>query len=193
MDEPLSTARNLREEAERLLESTGIVRLLSRHGAVSATGSYLYDLMTWRDVDLCLALEDPGSLDVVFEIGRGLAALQGVGAMYYRNELVLETEGNPRAVFWCVEVRDEDGAEWKVDVLIAKPEEVARVLAPGRRLVEELTEESRASILEIKAALSREPGYRREFSGRDVYEAVLRHGVGSLEEWRAWWATGRGG
>jgi hypothetical protein len=193
MDEPLSRARRLRREAERLLADTGMVRLLSRYGTVTPTGSYVYDLMTWRDVDLCLALDDPGGLERAFEIGRGLAALPGVGAMYFRNEFVLETEGNPSAVFWCVEARAEDGQDWKVDVLIADPEEVARVTSPGEGLLEELTEESRASILEIKAALSREPGYRREFRSEDVYEAVLRHGVASLDEWRAWWDAGRDG
>ena len=184
----IARAERLELVADRLLENTGLLDLLARYGLVTPTGSYVYGLMTRRDIDLCLAL-DPIELPVVFEIGREIAALPGVGSMLFRNEHVLETEGNPHAMFWRVTVRGPDEADWTVEVLIAAPDEVARVVAPGERLVSELTPESRAAILEIKS----DPAYRVEFGSRDVHEAVLHHGLGSVEELRAWWEGRRPG
>ena len=59
MDAPHTRARRLRDDAERLLAVTGMVELLSRYGPVTPTGSFAYDLMTWRDIDLCLAVDRP--------------------------------------------------------------------------------------------------------------------------------------
>ena len=179
MDEHRARATELRAAAAKLLEDTGLIDLLARHGTVTLTGSFVYDLMTWRDVDVCLAT-DPVEPAVAFEVGREIAALPGVHTMLFRNEHVLETPGIPHGMIWCATVRDPDGADWKVDLLIADPEEVARVVAPGERLVAELTEETRAAILEIKTAAG------EEASGMRVYDAVLRHGVRTVEEWRAW-------
>ena len=33
---------------------------------------------------------------------------------------------------------------------------------------------------------TRQPEYRREYGSRQVYEAVLDHGVETLEEWDDW-------
>jgi hypothetical protein len=60
-----------------------------------------------------------------------------------------------------------------VDLLVADPDEVERVVAPGRAVVAELTPERRAAILGLKL----DPGYRREYGSREVHEAVLDHGV----------------
>jgi hypothetical protein len=178
MTSPLVRARELRAAAKKLYEDTGLIDLLARHGEVTLIGSYVYDLMTWRDVDLCVAV-DPVELSVAFEIGHEIAAIEGVGKLIFRNEHVLDTPGNPRGMIWCATVRDADGENWKVDLLIAEPSEVARVVAPGQRVMAELTEETRAAILEIKTAVG------SGVAGTAVYDAVLHHGVRTVEEFRA--------
>ena len=135
MEDCVRLAGDLRLEADLLLARTGILERLSRHGKVEVTGSYAYDLLTRRDIDICLAMK---SLHVfpVFEVGRTLAEIPGVGQLSYRNELIIETEGNPVGVFWGLTL---DGS-WTVEVLLAEPAEVRRIVDPLRDLLLEITE-----------------------------------------------------
>ncbi|MBN2053444.1 hypothetical protein JW905_00895 [bacterium] len=183
----LHAAAHLRQEADRLLQHTALLTLLAGYGTVHLTGSYCYDLMTWRDIDLCVATNDL-STPAMFELGRAMAALPHVGSMYYRNELVMQTKGNPLAVFWCVDFYLPDAIDWKVDILLASPEEVQRVLTPGQELMSRITPAAREAILRIKGELGGRPGYRREFGSRAVYRAVIEDQVATLEEWEDWWA-----
>jgi hypothetical protein len=189
-EDPLRTAARLRAGADELLRSTGLLSLVGHYGQTCATGSYAYDLMTWRDIDLCVATEDL-SVGTMFRLGAALAALPHVGSMYYRNEFVMQTQGNPLAVFWCVDFYLPEQEKWKVDLLFAGAEEVGRVLLPGRQLQERLTPEAREAILHIKAVLCRRPAYRQEYGSQAVYRAVTEGNVRTVEEWEAWWAAER--
>jgi hypothetical protein len=173
-------AKDLRQEADLLLARTSLLEKLSHHGLVEVTGSYAYDLLTRRDLDICLTMK---SVHVypVFEVGRTLAEIEGVGKLAYRNELVLETEGNPVGVFWGLTL----GGNWPVEILLAESTEVRRIVDSLRDLLLEITEEQWLSILRIKSALTGHPGYRTEFKSTDIYEAVVREGVSDLD---GWWA-----
>jgi hypothetical protein len=172
-------AKELRREADLLLARTGLLEKLSRHGKVEVTGSYAFDVMTRRDLDVCVAME---SLHVhpVFEVGRTLAELPGVGRLFYRNELVLKTAGNPVGVFWGFTLDD-----WPIEVLLAEPDEVRRVVDPLRELLAYVTEEQWRAIVRIKSALTGDPAYRRDFRSTDIYEAVVRDGVTDVAGFRA--------
>lgn len=182
----LEQAERLHEEATELLRETDLVAILKNYGEVYLTGSYLYEVMTWRDIDLCLQVEHV-DIPAVFELGRVLSSLPHVGFMYYRNEFVLKTPGNPRAVFWCVDFVFSPNAKWKVDILISTTTHVKPIVDEGRELSERLTPRSRETVIKLKSVLGELPGYRREFRSSDIYTAVLDHGVTSVEEWHHWW------
>jgi hypothetical protein len=188
MQDELARANELGSEATRLLEATGLLTLLSRYGEVHVTGSYYYDLMTWRDIDLCLAVKRVQT-QTVFDLGREIADLPSVGSMYYRNEFVMETPSNPRAVFWCVDFYQPADTKWKVDVLISTHDEVAQVLSPGEALKKRLSPQEREDILRIKSVLCQRPGYREEFGSTSIYQAVLEHGISTVEDWDSWWKS----
>jgi hypothetical protein len=181
----LAAASRLRTEADELLRSTGLMPLLGPYGKVYSTGSYAYDLMTWRDIDLCVATEDL-SVGTMFRLGSALAELPHVGSMYYRNEFVMRTPGNPLAVFWCVDFYLPGKEKWKVDVLLAGPDEVRRVLLPGEQLQKSLTPEAREAILRIKDVVCRRPAYRQEYGSQAIYRAVIEGNVMSVEGWDEW-------
>jgi len=186
MMDVLEQSRKLKAEADRLLAQSGLLSLLGEYGTVHPTGSYLYDLLTWRDIDLCLAV-DVLSHDVVLDIAKRVAAVPHVGSMYYRNELVMQTQGNPQAIFLCIDFYLPGDARWKVDILVAQDREVQRVLQPGREMCERFTPETSEVIVRIKGDVCQRPGYRREFSSRTVYEAVLEYGIRTVDEWDIWY------
>ncbi len=185
-EDPELAAASLHAEAVELLRSTELLTLLGRYGDVYATGSYAYHLMTWRDIDLCVTTTDLG-LATVFHLGRELAALPNVGSMYYRNEFVLQTPGNPSAIFWCVDFYPPQREPWKVEILLGGADEVARALEPGHRLQQALTRETHEAILRIKGVACRRPEYRRAYGSQAIYRAVLEDGVRTIEEWDDWW------
>lgn len=186
MMDHLEQSAKLKGEADQLLEQSGLLVLLAEYGNVHFTGSYFYDVLTWRDIDLCLAV-DVLSHDLVLDIAKRVAAVPHVGSMYYRNELIMQTQGNPHAIFLCIDFYLSGDARWKVDILVAQDAEVQRVLESGRAMSERLTPGIREAIVRIKADICQRPGYRREFSSRTVYEAVLDHGVRTVDEWDAWY------
>ena len=176
----------LKQEADWLIAKTGVRSILAKHGGVTFTGSYFYELMTWRDVDLCLSTDDepmPIATDIAKEIGKGNA----VASIYIRNEHVLKTEGNPQAVFICTEFLPYADKLWKVDILLGTPQLVANTIAPGRALVSKLTPSTREAILSIKYELCKRPDYRQSIKSADIYQAVLDGGVRNISEWEAWW------
>jgi len=181
----LHRARELRAEADAFLAETGLPERLREHGTFHLTGSYVYDLMTRREIDVCLAVEAPRPGIVHDIIGRLLATTQVV-SLRYRNELALRTEGNPRGLLLGVDVRTSGGVEWTIDLLIADADEVERVLDRGRAVEERLGPESREAILAVKSRLGSRAAGRPVVGAEAVYDAVMNHGVRTVEEWESW-------
>lgn len=50
-------------------------------------------------------------------------------------------------------------------------------------------EELAAMVLSIKSELCQRPGYGKDPASWEVYEAITRHGVRSVEEFEAWRRT----
>lgn len=177
-------SEKIRREADALLAHSNIFETLARFGRLEITGSYFYNLMTWRDIDLCLVVSrpDPGFM---MKIGNELARIKGLATMYYRNEFVLKTPGNPKGMFWCLEIMHRKKL-WKIDILVASKNIVEKVMAPGRVLKKKLTPESRETILKLKMKLCKLKEYRRKFKSTDIYDAVLIGRVKTLREWGLW-------
>ncbi len=178
----------LKKEATQLITDMGLAEILRFHGHYYFTGSYAYNLMTRREIDVCVEVADP-QVEEIFAIGREIAALPGVGLMSFRNEFVFRTPGNPQAMFWTVDVHRLGWPKWKVDLLFATPAEVQRGLSTGAKILHELNEETRARILELKMTLSTTKEYGVTFRSTDIYEAVMMGGVKDLAGWNAWWMT----
>ncbi len=181
----LKYASKLKIEAAEILKKTKIMEILSCFGNVLLTGSYSYDLMTWRDIDLCLAVEKP-TPKLMLKIGTKLLNNKNVATMYYRNEYVLGTPGNPKAIFWCIELKDKKRKRWKIDILVSEKKTVEKVIKPGILLRKKLTPELRGKILALKGILSQKKGYRSTFRSTDIYKAVIDDNVSSISEWTKW-------
>lgn len=185
MPNPVEQAELLKREADRLLARTGIRAILAKHGDVTFTGSYFYDLMTWRDIDICLSV-DAEPMPVAAAIATEICRKNDVACIYIRNEHVLKTSGNPKAVFICMEFLSSADVIWKVDVLLGTAGLVAETVAPGKTLVSKLTPRSREAILTIKSELCKSPDYRQAIRSTDIYQAVLEGGVRNRSEWNTW-------
>ena len=183
--------RALRQEADTILFDRGLHSLLQSFGMPHYTGSYVLQLMTWRDLDVYL---ETGQLDVTsfFELGSRIAALLNPVKMSFRNETVAQTEGLPHGLYWGVYLGDERNGAWKIDVWAMRPEECQRRLAYCARLGARISAAERECILDLKSQCWRDPAYRKVYSSGDIYAAVLEHGVRDIEGFKAYLAGAKG-
>ena len=186
----LTVDAEIRAEADRLL-SRGLRDLLAAYGEVQITGSYVLELMTWRDLDIHIVRESPDRASF-FALGGRLAALLEPRRMHYRDETVQQTTGLPRGLYWGIYLGDEREGAWKIDIWASSREDYEPVRRFVERVDARLTPATRETILKIKTACWRHPQYRREFSSADVYEAVLTHGVKDVESFWSYLARDRG-
>lgn len=174
------TDEELRSEADQLLAS-GLRKILNDYGEVHIIGSYALRLMVWRDLDIHVVHP---TLDrkSFFELGGMIATLLSPHRMHYRDESIVATEGLPRGLYWGVYLGDEREGAWKIDIWVNGAEGFEAVRAYGERIRDRLTDANRELILQIKSECWRHPQYRREFSSGDIYNAVLDHGVVSIDD-----------
>ena len=169
----------LRSEADELLWKRGLHALLSKYGQVHLTGSYALKLMVWRDLDIYLATENLPIPDF-FRLGGLVADLLNSPKMNFRNERVAKTEGLPQGLYWGIYLGNEREGAWKIDIWAVTSEQLFALDEYCKDIEKRLTASSRLKILEIKAQCWKKPGYRRAFTSRDIYDAVLDEGVDNL-------------
>ena len=171
------TAEALRREGRRLLDETGLLALLSAYGRPHPTGSFVLDLMAWRDLDIELVAEAL-TVERFFDLGREIATRLKPARMSFRDERIMETPGLPNGLYWGIYLPEPEA--WKIDLWAVDQAEQDRRSPYAAWVQNALTAESRRTILEIKSAVWNDPGYRRAYSSKDIYDAVLSEGVADL-------------
>ena len=83
---------------------------------------------------------------------------------------------------WICRLSSATGHEWKVDVSIWTNGVPVEVEPFQRSLEERLSAELRLVLLRLKEAWWRDPAYPDLVGGFEIYDAVLEHGVRTLEE-----------
>jgi hypothetical protein len=174
--ELLARQESLLEEARRFAAELRISESLGRLGRVIPVGSAVTGLMVWRDVDY--TVDAPGATAAA--VWDAMAPLlRRCHAMKYLDETgdrVAETAPFERHYFVC---RIDD---WKVDVTVwtnGAPETVERY---QRELPARLDDEERLAILRLKDAWHTRPEYPEVVGAFEIYEAVLEHGVRTLDQ-----------
>jgi hypothetical protein len=171
----------LQAEASHVVAELGLPALLSRAGSVEQVGSSVSGLMVWRDLDFNILCRDL-TLERTFQVMRPLLTHPRVSRLDYRNETghhaPSELRGDERYYF-VIYYETATGDEWKIDASFWLSDAPRDQLAYIERLKKQLTAETRLAILWIKDVWRRLSTYPDEVGGFDVYEAVLRHGVGT--------------
>jgi hypothetical protein len=173
----------LQAEASAILTELDLVDRLSRIGSVRQIGSSTLGLMVWRDVDL--AISGPTvTIERALDTMRPLFLHPRVRQVRYLNETGAST---PTGVavderwYFQVFIDTRAGDEWKLDLSFWLGEELHSEPV-HEAIARELTPETRLAILWIKDRWHRLPSYRQTVSSTDIYDAVLRHGIRTPEQ-----------
>ena len=179
--------RSIREEADLLLQETGLGKITNEAG-YKPVGSYVMQTMTWRDLDF-EKKEDHPEKQHHLEFGKKLMQLDWIWEFDCMNTYITHHFPTlPAGFYWGLRGDyPKDGQTWKFDLWTARDEEFEKGNLRMTNWMNKLTDEKRFSILAIKDALCNTLEYRRTIHSIHIYEAVLECNIRTLEEFREWW------
>ncbi|GAA2405250.1 hypothetical protein GCM10010191_11330 [Actinomadura vinacea] len=191
-------AEALRREADELLYDRGLLAMAERIGETFVAGSYFYDLMSWRDLDLYIDAPEV-SIGDFFALGAELTERLGGWKSFFTDTRSRSHDGpgarenkDPRrrlrGLYWGVRLGDTRRGAWKFDIWAVDRATFELTVRQAHSFVQRLTERSRAAILRIKEPYWDGPRYPGTIRSWMVYEAVLDAGVGSIAEFEAYMA-----
>jgi hypothetical protein len=166
---------DLKAEAGRLIQECRLPELLDVYPEWFIGGSYSYDLMCWRDLDIYV-LDPEHDLKRCFEIGYELTLRLGAKKSRFTNNL----GGEPHGLYWGIKRGDERKGAWKLDVWFLDLEGYERHRTYSTEMNESLTAEIRSAILVIKEAYWWRSEYRDAVTSNLIYRAVLENDVRDL-------------
>lgn len=174
----------LRAEADRMLEESGIGKILHEEGFYPV-GSYIMRTMTWRDLDFERCDESPDWQEH-WELGTKLAKLKWVWRLA-AVDAYHDPRGPDQGYYWGLRAsRPGEKNFWKLDLWTARRGEFERG-SPKRPLWESrLNEDTRYYILSIKEAVCTLPEYRKNLLAVHIYQAVLENNVRSIDDFWDW-------
>jgi hypothetical protein len=175
----------LKAEADCLIQKSGLVELLQSYERWFIGGSYSYDLMCWRDLDVYV-LDPQPDLKRCFDIGYELTQRLGARKSRFTDNVGSE----PNGLYWGIKLGDERRGAWKLDVWFMDLSSYEQHANYCSQMRERLTGESRWAILEIKAAYWRRPEYRVSITSDLIYRAVLDHNARSVADFERFLASG---
>jgi hypothetical protein len=178
----LKQQEELQKEAHQLLDETGILEFLSKFGEIEIGGSLDSGLMVWRDIDL-------GVIAKVLDEDKYWGIVQFLfGLNNYYHSLYIQdfresvNPNSPKGLYVGLKIKFREKI-WKVDVWYVEPRKETETNY-NEWLKEQLNDENRKIILEIKSKVFEHPKYRKEISAVDIYDSVINEGIKNLEDFR---------
>ena len=157
----------------------GLRHLLDEYAPISVVGSYALQLMTWRDLDIIM---DAPTITVAefFELGRCVTTLLSAWKMFFTNNR--DHNQIPRGLYWGIRLGDIKKGAWKIDLWAFDSEQYSSKIQECEHLHSRLNAVNRLAILKLKSHLWKDPRYRDTITSQQIYDAVLDHGIHSLDD-----------
>lgn len=181
----LNLNSTIKKEADGILFEKGLLNILNSFGTPHISGSYALDLMTWRDLDIYLQVDDIHEIDF-FALGGKIRAAFNPVKMSFRNELIGKTKGLPTGLYWGIYLGNEREGAWKIDIWAVEASECQRLISSCKKIKQKLTPATELQILEIKSQCWKDPEYRRSYNSTDIYNAVLEKNIADIDGFRAY-------
>ena len=189
MNDPLLNLNSLiKKEADDILFEKGLFSILSSFGEPHISGSYALDLMTWRDLDIYLQVDNISDTDF-FTLGGKICTAFTPVKMSFRNEIIGKTKNLPAGLYWGIYLGNERAGAWKVDIWAVNTLECQRLIKFCTDIKQKLTPATALQILDIKSQCWKDPEYRRSYISMDIYNAVLEKSITNIEDFKNYLKT----
>ena len=167
----------IKAEADLLIQECRLPELLDAYSAWFVGGSYSYDLMCWRDLDVYV-VDPQHDLQRCFEVAFWLTHRLAAKKSRFTNNIGAE----PNGLYWGVKLGDARQGAWKLDIWFLDQLSYDQHANYSADMRERLTTEHRSAILEIKEGYWRRPEYRGTITGDLIYRAVLDNAVRTIRD-----------
>lgn len=122
----------IKKEADEILFEKNLFSILSSFGTPHISGSYALNIMTWRDLDIYLQVENISEMDFFVLGGKMCTAFKPV-KMNFRNELIAKTKNLPTGLYWGIYLGNERTGAWKIDIWAVNASECQRLIKLSER------------------------------------------------------------
>ena len=177
-------AAMLRDEATDLLDECGLLSVISSHGRTRVVGSYGFDLMTWRDLDISVRLPSDRDVATFFRIGNAIATRFETIRASYSDMLLREDRVFKSGLYWGIRLLHREQT-WKVDLWGFGEEEYAEKMVAFEKLRRIVERADRTAVLRVKDVACRWEQYGNGVYSTQVYDAVAG-GVTTVDEFQDW-------
>jgi len=169
----------LQNKSKDVLKRLDLINLLSNYGEVKIVGSMALGLMTWPDIDIDLESNIEINDKDYFKIVKDIFNHKSIKQLILIDNRNSFEKNRPKSMYIGI-IYDLDGIDWKVDIRYLNPS-VAWASDDLKRIKSKLTSVKIQAILEIKTAFHSHPKYRKEFSGYEIYNAVLEKDISTID------------
>jgi hypothetical protein len=188
--ELLARQAALRAEGADVLAELDLPSLFGDVGPVLIVGSFVSELMSWRDLDVGLLAGDGFSPSDVLDLLKRVVALPGFVGSYHdeRGRRCPTGEASDERYHVPFDL-DAGQGRWRIDLSIWLRDLHGHVGAWHERLRDTITDQQRLAVLRIKDVWHRLPDYPDQVSGWEIYSAVLGDGVRTPDQFARWLAA----
>ncbi len=176
--DPLLTATELKQEAKALLSFLRLEERIAPFGRVKWVGSFAWDLMTWKDVDLQVLLHPGASSRALFNaLFLAFSSLDETRQLNHIRFIGHFKPHMPRGhCLGLVCAFPGESVLWKADIWVLSPEAQAQSDAWEELIARRLTPEARSLILNMKQRMM-EKGRVPQGGSYALYQLVLREEI----------------
>jgi hypothetical protein len=173
----------LHAQADKMLAGTKIMGLLARHGQLSPIeGSYQYGLMMYPDLDVGLLADTVTKqdfADLISDLAKD-PAVRGISTADTIN-FNLSKRPMPRGYWIGIDIPFEND-RWGIDCWLQQPDWGSDQVGDYAERLVQLDQAGKDAVLAIKYELIRNGTYGKRHQSGHVYDAVLDHGVRTVED-----------
>lgn len=177
MNDILEKSKQTKAEADFLLDKYRLVKILRQFGKVRFTGSYELDLMLKKDIDISL-INDNLTVEKFTELGKTLIDKLETPSVYYRNTRINSVENRPEnSLYWGIKTGD-----WFIDIWAMSNKVYQRAEKYIDQIKSKLNDRNKKTILSLKNEFLDNNTYGKQFSSRELYDAVLNNHITTSDQ-----------
>ena len=167
-----------KQTAQKILDQTNLIHILSGYGEVKIGGSFKYDLMWGPDIDINVICDDTrqSSTSALKE----LIDLKVAQKYEYGDFVTFPREKVPKSYILNL-ILPFDDQKWEIEIWFFN-EYPARQSEIDNLIASKLNNETRNLILEMKKQRDQSGDSKHQISSTDIYRQVLENGVKNYQD-----------
>jgi hypothetical protein len=169
----LKKSKQLKQEADKVIQLSQVEKVFSKLGKVKYVGSYELDLLYRRDIDIFVISEKQFSKEKALKITHELLNLNIFQTIGFANCKDYNCKNHLPAFYWEL-IYFLNGNAWKFDIWYTdvKTPKTIKLTSIIKQKIKE-TPNARKKILEMKQKFCNGKTYNQNMNGFKIYKKVL--------------------